>query len=895
MTKVAHSQTSIGTDGRATRALAGSDSSRTGYRRGLTSAEAAERLRRDGPNVLPAKYPVPLWRQISAQLVHFFAVMLWVAGALAIWVGMPQLGVAIFVVIVLNGLFAFLQEYRAERASEKLRDLVPRRAIVFRDGELLEVEAAELVTGDFVLLSGGDRISADLELREVHGLAVDTSTLTGESVPVAPQPGERVFAGTFVVEGEGAGVVVATGEKTRLAEIAQITQAGHRPPTPLARELDRVSKIIALVSIAVGVTFLLIAVLVGISVTDGLLFAIGVTVALVPEGLLPTVTLALAMGAQRMARRHALVRRLESVETLGSTTFVCTDKTGTLTLNQMAVVQVWTPDGWASIEGAGYEPTGTVHAESAVLASVREVARVAARCSVGCAVMREGRWTAQGNPLDAAIDVLARRMGVDAAADEVIHPASRRFPFDPRRRRMSVLADGALLVKGAPESILPRCREMGEAEQALKSMTERGLRVIAAAIRRNTEGCETASADDVESELELLGLLGIEDPPRTGVQTSIEACRQGGIRVAMVTGDHPATARAIAREVGLLGADGRVVEGHELPQDDELLGALVDRDGIVVSRVTPEDKLRIARALRKRGHVVAMTGDGVNDGPALQEASIGIAMGRSGTDVAREAADLVLLDDNFETIVAAIVQGRTTFSNVRRFLTYHLTDNVAELTPFVVWALSGGRFPLALGVLQVLSLDIGTDIIPALALGVEPPATNVLRTRPAGRHLLDRKVLLRAFGLLGPVESVVEMLAFLAPLWIAGWRPGAPFPRGHALLAASGAAFAAVVIGQMANAFACRSTTRWPGALGWRTNPYLLGAVVAELLLLAAFLYIPPLARVLGHAPPGHTGLGTALLAFPAVLVADAVAKWLWRRRALKGIKAPWEGATGVP
>lgn len=894
MTKVTHSATSIDTGGRVAGVIAGSDSSRTGYRRGLTSAEAAERLRRDGPNVLPVKRAAPVWRLISAQLVHFFAVMLWVAGALAIWVGMPQLGVAIFVVIVLNGLFAFLQEYRAERASEKLRDLLPRTATVFRDGGLLELEAAELVTGDFVVLGGGDRISADVELTEVHALAVDTSTLTGESVPAAPQLGERVFAGTFVVEGEGAGVVVATGKNTRLAEIAQITRAEHRPPTPLARELERVSKIIALVAVLVGVTFLLIAVLVGISVTDGLLFAIGVTVALVPEGLLPTVTLALAMGAQRMARRHALVRRLESVETLGSTTFVCTDKTGTLTLNQMAVVQVWTPAGWASIEGAGYEPTGTVHAESAVLASVREVARVAARCSVGRAVMREGRWTAQGNPLDAAIDVLARRMGVDAAADEVVQPASRRFPFDPRRRRMSVLAGGVLLVKGAPESVLPRCQGPGEAEQALKIMTERGLRVIAAAIRRNTDGCEGARADEIEGELELLGLLGIEDPPRTGVQAAIEACRRGGIRVAMVTGDHPATARSIAREVGLLGDD-RVLEGHELPQDDELLGALVDRDGIVISRVTPEDKLRIARALRKRGHVVAMTGDGVNDGPALQEASIGIAMGRSGTDVAREAADLVLLDDNFETIVAAIVQGRTTFANTRRFLTYHLTDNVAELTPFVVWALSGGRFPLALGVLQVLSLDIGTDILPALALGVEPPATNVLRTRPAGRHLLDRKVLLRAFGLLGPVESVVEMLAFLAPLWIAGWRPGAPFPRGHALLAASGAAFAAVVIGQMANAFACRSTTRWPGALGWRTNPYLLGAVAAELLLLAAFLYIPPLARVLGHAPPSHTGLGTALLAFPAVLVADAVAKWLWRRRALKGIKAPWEGATGVP
>jgi calcium-translocating P-type ATPase len=888
-------ETSIDTASRAAGAAAPWDSSAPRSRRGLTSAEAAERLRLEGPNVLPPKRPVPLWRRIGAQLVHFFAIMLWVAGALAILVGMPQLGVAIFAVILLNGFFAFLQEYRAERASEKLHDLLPRRTTVFRDEELLEVDAAGLVTGDFIVLRGGDRISADLQLTEAQALAVDTSTLTGESVPATPQPGERVFAGTFVVEGEGAGIVVATGRNTRLAEIARITQAEHRPQTPLARELDRLSKIIALVAIVVGVIFLVIAVLVGIRLTDGLLFAIGVTVALVPEGLLPTVTLALAMGAQRMARRHALVRRLESVETLGSTTFICTDKTGTLTLNQMAVVQVWTPVGWASIEGAGYEPTGIVHAEAPVADSVREVARVATRCSVGRAVMREGRWVAHGNPLDAAIDVLARRLGVDAAADEQSRPASRRFPFDPRRRRMSVLAGGELLLRGAPESVLPRCPGASEAEQALKIMTERGLRVIAAAVRRNTEGCEAASADEIERELELLGLVGIEDPPRPGVQSSIEACRQGGIRVAMVTGDHPATARAIAQEVGLLGADHRVLEGRELPQDEELLGALVDRDGIVISRVTPEEKLRIARALRKRGHVVAMTGDGVNDGPALQEASIGIAMGLSGTDVAREAADLVLLDDNFETIAAAIVQGRTTFANARRFLTYHLTDNVAELTPFVVWALSGGRFPLALGVLQVLSLDIGTDILPALALGAEPPGTNVLRTRPLGRHLLDRQVLLRAFGLLGPVESVVEMLAFLVPLWLGGWRPGAPFPHGHALLAASGAAFSAVVIGQMANAFACRSTTRWPGALGWRTNPFLLGAVVAELLLLVLFLYLPALAGLLGHAPPSRAGLGAALLAFPAVLVADAANKWLSRRRVLKGVKAPWEGAARVP
>jgi magnesium-transporting ATPase (P-type) len=353
-------------------------------------------------------------------------------------------------------------------------------------------------------------------------------------------------------------------------------------------------------------------------------------------------------------------------------------------------------------------------------------------------------------------------------------------------------------------------------------MAERGLRVVAVAVR-NLDGREIPETPDaVEVDLTLLGLVGIQDPPRLGVADSIAACRRAGIRVAMITGDHPATARAIAREVRLWTSDKLVIEGKDLPQDEEILGALMDRDGMVVSRVSPEEKLRIARALRKRGHVVAMTGDGVNDAPALHEADIGIAMGLSGTDVAREAADLVLLDDNFATIVAAIEQGRTTFANARRFLTYHLTDNIAELTPFVLWALSGGRFPLALGVLQVLCLDVGTDILPAVALGAEPSSLRALSQPPQGRHLVDWFLLFRAFIVLGLTESIVEMFAFLAALSYAGWRPGLAFPSGTAFFSASGAAFTAVVAGQMANAFACRSASLWPGKLGWFSNRYLV-------------------------------------------------------------------------
>jgi magnesium-transporting ATPase (P-type) len=845
-------------------------------RRGLTRAEAARLLSADGPNELPTPRRMPAWRRLVAEMFHFFALLFWVAGGLAFLAGMPQLGVAVFVVVVLNGVFAFVQEERAEHAAERLRDLLPRSVTVVRDGAPARVPAREVVRGDTVLLEEGDRVSADLRLDVVHALALDTSTLTGESVAAHPGVGETAYAGCFVVEGEATATVVATGSRTRLAGLASLTRAQRRAPSPLHRELVRLSRAIAAVAIAVGTAFFGLAVLVGMPPSDGFLFAVGVTVALVPEGLLPTVTLSLAIGAQRMARRHALVRHLEAVETLGSTTFICTDKTGTLTRNEMAVVEVWLPGGSAVVEGVGYEPVGDVRCRPPRVAGpLRELARAALRCSSGRIVECDGRWEARGDPMEAAFDALARRVGIDEARDRREAPEVARFPFDARRRRMSVVVGDRLVVKGAPDAVFPRCTVPAGATEALQALARRGLRVLAVAARDLGGQPLARSADAAERELTLLGLVALEDPPRQGAAAAIAACRRAGIRVAMVTGDHPETARAIAREVGLADEGELVVVGRNLPSDDGVLGALIDRDGAVIARVSPEDKLRIARALRERGHVVAMTGDGVNDAPALSEAAIGVAMGRSGTDVAREAADLVLLDDDFATIVAAIEQGRSTFSNIRRFLTYHLTDNVAELTPFLLWALSGGRFPLAIGVLQILALDIGTDVLPALALGAEPPARGLLGRPPIRHHLLDRRLFTRVFGVLGPVEAAAEIAAFLAVFVAAGWRPGEGFPHGATLLAASGAAFAAVVLGQAANGFACRSTVLPPWRIGWTTNHLLVGAVVAEVGMLAAFLYLAPLADLLGQAPPTLAGFGVALLAVPAVLAADALQKRL--------------------
>jgi len=852
--------------------------------RGLSAAEAADRLAAEGPNTLPAATVPSPWRRLGAQLVHFFALMLWAAGALAFVAGLPALGVAIFVVVLVNGVFAFAQEYRAERAAAELRNLLPSRARVVRDGRPLEINATELVVGDLVLLDSGDRISADLRAGRVHALSVDASMLTGESVPVSVGAGDPLSAGTFVVEGDGSAIVTAIGADTRLAGIASLTQSAHRPAGPLAVELRRVVRVIAVVAVAVGAAFFGLALLLGVDPRDGFIFAIGVTVALVPEGLLPTVTLSLAFGAQRMARRDALVRRLESVETLGSTTFICTDKTGTLTQNEMAVVEVWTPRGVARISGRGYGPEAHVDADAGLLEPLRDLAVAAVLCSAGRAVERDGRWVAQGDPMEAALDAFARRLGAEGPAHAHALRSDRRFPFDPRRRRMSLVTAGRVLVKGAPDAVLPRClaspEEARAAERALDDLAARGLRVLAVATCHLPEaGALPATADVAEDRLQLLGLVGLEDPPRPHAAAAIAAVRRAGIKVAMITGDHPQTAAAIAREVGICGPEGPVLVGADLPTEGRELAAALDRDGIVVARVSPEQKLQIARALRLAGHVVAMTGDGVNDGPALQEADIGIAMGRSGTDVAREAADLVLLDDDFATIVAAVEQGRATFANIRRFLTYHLTDNVAELTPFVVWALSAGQIPLALAVLQVLALDIGTDIAPAAALGAEPASRHALEGLPRRGHLLDRSVLRRSFGVLGPTEAIVEMAAFFAAFWAVGWRPGHGFPEGSALLMASGAAFTAVVLGQAANAFACRSASRPPWRLARPANRLLIGAVAAMIVLLVGFLFIPPIADLLGQAPPGAAGFAVALLAVPAVLGVDALDKAVQRRR----------------
>ncbi|QGU04574.1 cation-translocating P-type ATPase [Corynebacterium comes] len=848
---------------------------------GLTSAEARKRLADTGTNELPGVRRVPVLRRFLSQFTNFFALLLWGAAALALVARIPELAIAVSAVVIINGLFAFAQEERATQAAAKLRGLLPTQVTVVRDGAPTKVPAAEVVPGDVVILAAGDRLPADLTFLSTDSCTADESMLSGESLAVVKEAGDAGFGGTFLANGTAEACVTATGNNTRLAEIASLTSHVVPPPTPLQRELRRVVRTISSVALGFGVTFCIISILVGTPLHNALLFAIGVAVAMIPEGLLPTVTLSLAVGAQRMADRNALVRNLQAVETLGSATFICTDKTGTLTQNRMNVVEVWTPEGMVAVDGEGYSPVAGITGPSSATDPARRLAWAARTASRG-RIRRAGEeWIADGDPMEAALDALAHRLAGPVGLSDP--EPTRRFAFDPVRRRESVILGAELLVKGAPESMLPLCSNTGLADRAseeLTGMANRGLRVLAVASRTLPRGTrvDEAAPEELEHDLVLEGLVGLHDPPRPGVPEAIRQARQAGIRIAMITGDHPVTAAAIARQTGLALGDPVVVEGRDLPPDEESLGELIDHDGVVVSRVSPEQKLAIARALQRRGHVLAMTGDGVNDGPALSEADIGVAMGMTGTDVAREAADLVLLDDNFATIIIAVEQGRATYTNIRRFLTYHLTSNVSELLPFVVWILSGGSFPLALGVLQILALDIGTDLLPALALGGEKPSPDVLRKPPEKRHLMDGALLTRVFVVLGPVQAAFALGIFTLVLWGSGWTWGAQ-PAPGLLATASGAAFCTVVVGQMANAVACRSATRPAWRINWFSNRMLLVAVLVEVALLLFFLFFAPLAGVLGHAPPPLEGALFSLLVVPTLLSVDGLHKFLRHRR----------------
>ncbi|MGQ9365579.1 cation-translocating P-type ATPase [Azospirillum sp. ST 5-10] len=843
---------------------------------GLSAAEARRRLGTFGRNALePARRRAPLAR-LGRSFIHFFALLLWLAAGLALVAeahqpgeGMATLAAAIVGVVLVNGLFSFWQDYRAERELSALGQLLPQRVKTLRGGTLLPVTATELVPGDVILLGEGDRVPADARLVEARGLRVDTATVTGESVPVLrdAEPTEEgdplaarnlVLAGTAVVAGEGRAVVFATGAHTEFGRIARLTQGEERVRSPLLREIATVSRVIAALATLLGVVFAVVGVRAGMPVWGAFVFAIGIIVANVPEGLLPTVTLALAMGARRMARRRVLIRHLPAVETLGSATVICTDKTGTLTRNRMAVKEAHGPAG--------------------------PLAAVARHCHTLKAGGR-GRWL--GDPMEVALVEHAGPGPRLALVDEV--------PFDSERMRLSTVhaaADGRRVVytKGAVEAVLPLCTRRAAADGAAaldeagrravlaeqERMADRGLRVLALAWRDDADG------GDPERDLTLAGLVGLEDPPRPEVPAAVARARAAGIRVVMVTGDHPHTALAIAREVGLVrGDDPTVVTGDRLRAlSDTHLTLLLDAEEIVFARIGADQKLRIVQALQRRGDIVAVTGDGVNDGPALRQGDIGVAMGRSGTDVAREAADMVLLDDNFASIVHAVEEGRAVFANIRKFMGYILTSNIPEIVPYLAFVLLG--LPLPLTVIQILAVDLGTDMLPALALGAEPPHRDLMRRPPrrGGRRLLTPGLLARAYLFLGPFEAAAAMAAYGAVLYAGGWSWGQPLGAADPLYrAATTACLAAIVLAQVVNLFLWRDDRA--SALDRRLprNRLVLWGIAAELALLLAIVGTPPGHLLFGAAPLPWWAWLTGLPVVAAMAAADEARKALLRRR----------------
>ncbi len=889
----------------ADRALRGKGADRVG----LTSQEAARRLIQHGPNRLTATAGGSVWEDLVRQIVHPLALLLEGAAVLSLVGGLPALAIAIGAVVVLNALFALVRERQATRAVETLQAYLPQQATVVRDARRIIVPAEDLVPGDVLVVEEGAAISADARLL-TGAVEVDLSALTGESVPVERVAGsgppaahgppslsapDVVFSGCTCVAGEAAAVVTDTGMATELGRIAALSQRGKRVPSPLEQEVDHIAWLIAAVAVIAGVAFIPLGwFIAGLPLGEALLFAIGLLVANVPEGLLPTISLALAGSVRRLAQRGALVKRLSAVETLGSTTVICTDKTGTLTQNRMRVARVRADGGERSLDD---EPT--LDGPHAGLLSA------AAICTTAT--------TGTGDPMEIAL--LSAVPGATAAEIVARRDADREkvFRFDPELRLMSVVqrTDSPdrylIVVKGAPESVLPLCtsaREQGSSaseqatavRRAMGELAEAGLRVLAVA--RRDAPAPPATRSEAESDLELLGLLALEDPPRPSAADAVARCHDAGIRIHVVTGDNGRTAAAIARRIGIgsVAAASGGKPGLSVVADSELgsstraeLSELLDSGHeIVFARSTPATKLHVVEALQAEGQVVAVTGDGVNDAPALHRADIGVAMGNSGTDVAREAATMVLTDDDFADIVSAVEEGRRVFANIRKFVTYIFAHATPEVVPFLLYALSGGAIPLPLTVMQILAIDLGTETLPALALAREPAEPDVMARPPRSRSagIIDRGLLIRAWGLLGGTSTVLVLLAFLGPLLSAGWRPGDDVGRGTGLhesyLQATTMTFLAIVACQIGTVLAARVERASLRTVGIASNPLVLWGILFELVFVLLIVVVPPMQSVFGTAVPPWQWLLALLVCPPIVLGVDEAARALNRRKATK-------------
>lgn len=902
---------------------------------GLSGQEAKIRLEKYGKNVLQEKKGQSVYIKFLLNFTHTMAILLWLGGIVGFVAKLPELGVAIWLVNIINGLFSFWQEFRAGKATEALKKLLPSYSRVLRDGQEQRVLSEDLVQGDILLLSEGDRISADCRLVEDSDLQVNQSTLTGESNPVRKAMDEvfrddlsqsekpnMVFAGTSVAAGTGKAVVFATGMSTEFGKIAGLTQTLKEEKSPLQKELDRLTKFVTILAVAIGVAFFVASILfVETELSVAFIFAMGMIVAFVPEGLLPTVTLSLAMGVQRMAKRNALIKRLSAVETLGCTTVICTDKTGTLTQNEMTVSNIWIDGQSIDVTGIGYAAVGKITMGNKELsgedAHLKHMLTAAGLCCNARLLPPEhegARYTVLGDPTEAALLVLAQKGGVNLEEESRRTPRLRELPFDSRRKRMATIhpvpgEDGRIAyVKGAPKEVADLCTSMMQSGRRV-SMTDEarskimaandqyalnGLRVLAIATRNlnKDSGLPVAlsayTTELIERDMTFLGLVAMVDPPREEVAKAVEKCHHAGIRIIMITGDYGLTAESIARRIGIIkSGHPRIITGVDLENMSQEALEEALKDEVIFARVAPEQKLQVVSALQEMGHVVAVTGDGVNDAPALKKADIGVAMGISGTDVAKEAADMILTDDNFASIVGAVEEGRAVYNNIRKFAMYIFTSNMPEAVPVVFYLFSRGLIPLPLTIMQVLAIDLGTDMVPAIALGVEPPEEGIMDQPPRSQKepLVNGKFMMRSLLGYGMIESLAAMAAFFFVYWQKGWT-GLPLAdTGIVYQTATAMTLAAIVFTQIGSVFARRTERVSIFRIGFFTNRLILLGIAVEIALLCLLSYVPFFHGIFNTAPLNLSQWGFLILWMPSVLLVDEIRKAFIRKRVKRRLR----------
>ncbi|RME30710.1 HAD family hydrolase [Candidatus Woesearchaeota archaeon] len=834
---------------------------------GLTTSAATQRLLQYGPNELSVKKQTPEYIKFLRQFTNFFAVLLIIGGCLAFLAeyldpgqGNLPIGIALIAVVFLNATFTYLQEHQSERIMESFKKMLPQRITVLRDGREQQIEAKHVVPGDIIILNEGDRIPADGRLIEEHQLKVDHSSLTGESEPELRklecthdnilESRNMVFSGTLVQSGNGKALVYGTGMQTQIGRIVKLTKETGEVETPIRRELHHFISVISTIAIILGAIFFLVSIVLGKSMIGSLIFAIGIIVANVPEGLLPTVTLALTIASKHMAKKHALIKNLESVETLGSTTVICTDKTGTITQNKMSVQTVIIN----SFEFAAHERA---------LRKADGITTLWA-CMALCNNARLDLNGFIGDPTEGALIVYANKL---KPIQGILHnmPRLHETPFDSKTKRMITTNQivGKLVhrayMKGAPEVVVDKCshiltngrripltaarkREIIEADARLSS---RGERVLAFAYK------DTKRLKTIEEGFTFIGLVGMLDPPRPGVEESVEQCRTAGIKIIMITGDHGLTAEAIARQVGIIRGEARIILGDELKQmSDGDVSEALDAPDLIFARTSPDQKLRIVQLLQEKGHVVTVTGDGVNDAPALKNADMGVAMGQIGTDVAKEASDMVLLDDDFSTIVAAVKEGRTIFENIKKFIAYILTSNVPEITPFIAYVLLD--IPLPLTVVLILAIDLGTDILPALGLGMELPETDVMKKPPRRRdeRLLTPSLLGMSYGIIGVLQAAAGFTSFFTVLFTNGWTWGQDLASTDPVYRqAITAFFVSIIICQIADVIICRTRRQSLFSVGLFSNMLVNVGILTEVIICLVIAYVPLANAFFGTAP----------------------------------------------